>query len=436
MHLPKTQQIKASTTPHLSWRKAAQVTTWVLFFILASNLGLPMAQDKKQEATEKKEDTPTSNIMRLVTILDTDEHGNILNSPTNITAENDAKEIYVINASRGNIIIYDRNFYPHLTLGAGRGIDRPSCIFFEIAQGLIYIGQGKGGGTNKHSRLTILNAAFLPEKEILLSTIPGAEDFIPINGMLGKNDKIYLIGNESPGVLVLNRQGGFSHWLKPMDKTYRPAVKTTDSSEKRLDYLANLQKETSDPKENEAGALSGLPPELMPKSRGSIPKNKDKDKDLNPVTLNDIAIDSDGRIFLLSEEMGKVYVYGPGENFLFSFGTKGGSSGKMSRPRGLALDEKKKCIYIVDYMRQTILVFDMAGHFIFEFGGRGAAPMWFNFPNAIDVDSQGRVIIADLFNHRVQILESDFAIDYPTFGKTKDRPAKKKGNSESNSKQP
>lgn len=434
MHLPKTRKIKTSTTPHLSWRRAAQVTAWVLFFILASNLGVPLAQDK-QEATEE-EDTPTGDVMRLVTILDTDEHGNILSSPTNITAENDAKEIYVINASRGNIIIYDRNFFPHLTLGAGRGIDRPSCIFFDIAQGLIYIGQGKGGGANKHSRLTILNAAFLPEKEIILSAIPGAEDFIPINGMLGKNGKIYLIGNESPGVLVLDRQGGFSHWLKPMDKTSRPAVKATDSSEKRLGYLANLQKETATPKEKEVGAPLGLPPELMPKSRGSIPKDKNKDKDLNPVTLNDIAIDSDGRIFLVSEEMSKVYAYGPGENFLFSFGNKGGSPGKMSRPRGLALDEKKKCIYIVDYMRQTILVFDMAGNFIFEFGGRGAAPMWFNFPNALDVDSQGRVIIADLFNHRVQILESDFAIDYPTFGKTKDTPTKKKGNSENETKQP
>lgn len=87
-------------------------------------------------------------------------------------------------------------------------------------------------------------------------------------------------------------------------------------------------------------------------------------------------------------------------------------------------------------MRHTILVFDMAGRYIFEFGGRGTGPMWFNFPTAIDVDRQGRVVIADLFNNRIQILESDFTISYPVFGNTKGMQPKLKGGSENEPKQP
>jgi DNA-binding beta-propeller fold protein YncE len=81
----------------------------------------------------------------------------------------------------------------------------------------------------------------------------------------------------------------------------------------------------------------------------------------------------------------------------------------MSRPRGIAINEGRKIIYIVDYMRHTILVYDLAGKYLFEFGGRGSGPLWFNFPNSITVDRKGRLIVADLFNNRVQILKTEFS---------------------------
>ncbi len=413
---------------------ASLMALLLLFFLLAWNMSSPWAEEEKENVEEQQKGTPRE-VMRLVAMLDKDDQGKPLRFPMNITAENDVQEIYVINGGQSNILIYGHDFFPHLVLGAGRGIDSPQCIFFDMEQGRVYIGQNHTA--QKPSRLSILNAAFLPEKEVVFAAMPGAEKFSITNGMVGKNGKIYLIGNQSRGVLVLDALGNFSHWLKPMDKIYLEApVKTTDSAEKRMDYLVELQKDAAAPKEEVPAVPLGLPAELLPKSRGTIPTDKNKGKDLQPVLLHDIAIDSDGRIFLLSEETSKVYVYGPGEKFLFSFGQKGGSSGKMSRPRGLCLDEKKKCIYIVDYMRHTILVFDMAGRFIFEFGGRGTGPLWFNFPNAIDVDRQGRLIIADLFNNRVQILESDFSISYPVFGNTKGNPPKKNVPSEDEPKQP
>ncbi|MBU0682455.1 MAG: hypothetical protein KKD73_13640 [Proteobacteria bacterium] len=414
-----------------AWKLAA---FWLLFVVLAWHLGSPLAQEKPAPVEEQKPATPRE-VMRLVTILNQDDRGKPLRFPINISAENDQEEIYVINGGQGNILIYGRDFFPHLVLGAGRGIDSPQCIFFDMEHGKVFIGQNHTA--QNPSRLTILNAAFLPEKEVTFTAMPDGEKFSITNGMVGKNGKLYLIGNQSRGALVLDAEGKFSHWLKPMDKIFLDApVKTSDSTEERLEYLAELQKNTAAPPEEVSAVPEGLPAELLPKSRGTIPTDKEKGKDLQPVLLHDIAIDSDGRIFLLSEETSKVYVYGPGENFLFSFGQKGGSSGKMSRPRGLCLDEKKKCIYIVDYMRHTILTFDMAGRFIFEFGGRGTGALWFNFPTAIDVDRQGRLLIADLFNNRVQILESDFTISYPVFGNTKGLPPKQKDTSRDEPAQP
>ncbi len=408
------------------FREGVVLILLLLLSVLEAHSGDPAVQP--QEATVAEQQPISHGDMRLVTILKKDSRGKDLRFPLNVTADDDASEIYVINGGQSNVVIYGHDFFPYLVLGAGRGVESPQCLFFDPEEGRVYVGQN--ATAHKPARLTILNAAFLPVQEVMFGGMPDGEGFSPANGMVGVNGKIYLVGHQSRGVLVLDSQGTFSHWLRPMDKIAMDVVKTTDSSEKRKAYLQGMvgdvgaEEEVEPPEEDTSGRPMGLPATLLPKSGRAIPMDKNKDKDLQPVLLNDVAIDSDGRIFLLSEEMSKVYVYGPGENFIFSFGQKGGSPGKMSRPRGLCLDEKKKCIYVVDYMRQTVLVFDMAGRFIFEFGGRGDGPMWFNFPTAIDVDSQGRVIVADLFNNRVQIMESDFTMDYPVFGHTKGTPAK------------
>jgi len=96
-------------------------------------------------------------------------------------------------------------------------------------------------------------------------------------------------------------------------------------------------------------------------------------------------------------------VYNSERKPIFAFGEKGGSSGKLSRPRGIAIDESGGRMYIVDYMRHTITVYDRKGKYLFEFGGLGFDPGWFWFPNYISVDKRGRVYVADYFNHRIQV---------------------------------
>ncbi len=98
-------------------------------------------------------------------------------------------------------------------------------------------------------------------------------------------------------------------------------------------------------------------------------------------------------------------MHGPDEALLFSFGTAGGSPGQLSQPRSLAIDEQRELIYVVDYMRHTVLVYNLDGEFLFELGGRGVAPGWFNFPVSIAVNSNGEILVADYFNRRLQVLE-------------------------------
>ena len=69
------------------------------------------------------------------------------------------------------------------------------------------------------------------------------------------------------------------------------------------------------------------------------------------------------------------------------------------------MDKRNGRIYIIDYMRHTSSVYEKGGGYLFEFGGKGWGRGWFQFPSDICVDGSGNVLIADTFNHRVQVLE-------------------------------
>ena len=47
-----------------------------------------------------------------------------------------------------------------------------------------------------------------------------------------------------------------------------------------------------------------------------------------------------------------------------------------------------------------------AQEFLFKFGGPGTADGQFNSPVGVAIDTSDRIIVADLFNHRVQVFDS------------------------------
>jgi len=67
-----------------------------------------------------------------------------------------------------------------------------------------------------------------------------------------------------------------------------------------------------------------------------------------------------------------------------------------------------------------ISVFDRNGRFLRTIGRTGTAPGEFRTPHAIEFDSQGRLIVADRHNHRIQILTKQgvFVAEYAGFGRT------------------
>ena len=77
-------------------------------------------------------------------------------------------------------------------------------------------------------------------------------------------------------------------------------------------------------------------------------------------------------------------------------------------------------IYLADF-NDTVLKLDKSKNVLKKIGGTGSAKGEFNFPNAIRVNSKGKVYVCDTRNNRIQVLDSDLNLER-TFGKFGDLP--------------
>ena len=251
---------------------------------------------------------------------------------------------YVIEGGRNEITVYDLNFLPIFFLGKGRGVDNPVAMDID-SNGTIYVLQQAYYG--KPDRISIFDSIGILEKEIYLNS-PQYQGIHP-SSLCVLGNKIYLVGRTFPGILVLDK------------KTGKVLKKITIKDE-----------------------VQGFPIQ---------------------VSFSDVYKDTNKRLYFLSEDAGRFYVYDKDGNFLFKGGKKGGRYGQLSRPKGIAASPSLSIIVVIDYMRHTGLVYDYnTGKFLGEFGGEGWSPGWFAGPRDVDIDAQGRIYVVDSFNRRVQVL--------------------------------
>lgn len=274
-------------------------------------------------------------------IINYDEEGDKIYFPSNVFVDPVRNEIYVID-SRSRIIIYTADFFPIITLSKRNGIETPQGLTVDN-EGNLYVAQSLTKENPRH-RISVFNACLKWVRDIYLEGFEGADSFIPYRLATDKKGNIYVAGSYFPGALILNSQGQLLNILSPEE----------EGRKVKLDY---------------------------------------------------VTVDKEGRIYLVSEEEGHIYVYDENRKFLFKFGQKGGSKGKLSRARAVGVDNRNGRMYVVDYMRHTISAYDKDGKYLFEFGGLGWGEGWFQYPRDISVDSVGRILVADTFNDRIEVFQ-------------------------------
>jgi sugar lactone lactonase YvrE len=72
-------------------------------------------------------------------------------------------------------------------------------------------------------------------------------------------------------------------------------------------------------------------------------------------------------------------------------------------PTAMAFDEERH-IYVLDSGNHRIQKFDANGKYVTTIGNKGQGPGEFEYPQSIDVDSNGMVYVSESMNRRIQIL--------------------------------
>ena len=86
----------------------------------------------------------------------------------------------------------------------------------------------------------------------------------------------------------------------------------------------------------------------------------------------------------------------------FSFGCYGNGEGEFDCLAGVAVNKIGQYI-IADRYNHRIQIFDAAGHFIRSFGSQGTVDGKFSYPWGITTDALGLIYVCDKENLRVQL---------------------------------
>ncbi len=279
--------------------------------------------------------------VKSIAVINSDERGVKLNYPRSIFYDRVADETYVLGSGERELVIFTADFYPVISVGHGRGLmGVASCYAYQ--EQLFFC---LGGSSENPGLIALYDRALLPEGELELKGFDEVDTFKP-EQVVFSNGFFYVVGTGSHGLLKFDQEGVFVERIIP-----------------RAEVLG-IEEDAS---------------------------------------VKFFAVDSKGQFFLLSEELGQIFVYSEKGKFIYKFGTKGGSSGKLSRPRALALNEELGLVFVVDYMRHAVNVYSIQGDYLFEFGGKGVGRGWLSFPSSIATDKRGRLWVADTFNGRVQV---------------------------------
>lgn len=284
--------------------------------------------------------------VRLKAILTQDQTQKALTYPTSLFFDLKNDEAYVVDAGNNQLVLFDNSGYPTGAVGKGRGLDNIISGTYTGHKLYVCCSTTKDFQTGN---ISILDDAFFLDQQLVLADLFHQEkkdNVIAKKILIGKTKLFYVLYSNNSDISIFDQNWQHLRHIAP-----------------RYDHL-------------------GVP---------------------EPAAIADMTTDHQGNLYFLSEQWGRVFVYNKEETFLFSFGDKGGDRGKLARARGIAVDDTKGRIYISDYLRHTVLVYDMAGKWLYEIGYKGSKPGSFLYPSSVGVDKHGFLFVADTFNHRVQI---------------------------------
>ena len=126
-------------------------------------------------------------------------------------------------------------------------------------------------------------------------------------------------------------------------------------------------------------------------------------------TPHGLRIDKAGNVWVTDASRHRVYKFDPNGKVLLTLGTgePGTAADQFDRPTDIAWDTRGNIFVADGYGNSRVMKFSPTGRFITTWGRRGTKPGEFHLPHSIVIDAQGRIIVGDRENNRVQVFDGD-----------------------------
>ena len=118
----------------------------------------------------------------------------------------------------------------------------------------------------------------------------------------------------------------------------------------------------------------------------------------------DVAIGSDGRIYVADAMNRRVQIFDSSYRFVEKLGTEGLRWGQFRKPKSVALDVNQN-IYVLDTDFNNFQVFDSKHRLLMFLGELGDRPGQFAVPEHIHIGSDNKLYVVDQMNFRIQIFQ-------------------------------
>jgi len=115
-----------------------------------------------------------------------------------------------------------------------------------------------------------------------------------------------------------------------------------------------------------------------------------------------VAVDAQDNVYVADAAAARVVSFKPDGTFLRAYGR----AGELTRPGGLAVDQRNKWLYVIDVGQHQVAVYDLEGtQRLRVIGKRGDGDSDFNFPTFVAVGSDGNLFVMDSFHFRVKVFD-------------------------------
>ena len=123
--------------------------------------------------------------------------------------------------------------------------------------------------------------------------------------------------------------------------------------------------------------------------------------------LTDVAFDASGNMYVSEHgREDRVQKFDPAGEFLLAWGKAGEAAGEFHRPQALAVNDDDM-VYVADAANHRVQVFAADGQFVREFGSAGDASGELLYPYDLAIGPGGVIFVCEYGNNRVQAFDAE-----------------------------